>query len=36
VSRHDGLGGRLKAGAGLLLDGCVDSEKVFREGNVVG
>lgn len=36
MSRHDGLGGRLNTGAGCLLDGSVDSEKVFREGNVVG
>lgn len=34
VSRHDGLGGSW-SGSGFL-DGGVDSEKVFWEGNVVG
>lgn len=36
MSRHDGLGGRLNTGTGLLLDGSVDSEKVLWERNVVG
>ena len=35
MSSEDGLGGRLY-NWGCFLDGSVDSEKILREGDVVG